>query len=385
MNRYEEKLNALQSVGMLRSLPQVEQIGNRVVKDGREMLNLSSNDYLGIADRMDFREEFLSDLTAKNFRATSSSSRLLTGNFPSYDRLEKRLCELYHRDAALIFNSGYHANIGILPAITDSHTLILADKLVHASIVDGINLSKAKCIRYRHNRYDQLTDLLEKSYSEYEQIIVVTESIFSMDGDRSDLLRLTALKKQYPSIMLYVDEAHAVGVCGQQGLGCCEELGIIPDIDFLVGTFGKALASAGAFVICSQTMKSYLINTMRSLIFTTALPPVVLDWSLFVLNKVVGMQQEREYLQRISRQVQCAVEAHNNGIVSESHIVPFLCGSAEKTVNTAVQMQRKGFYLLPVRPPTVPEGTSRLRISLNAGCTPAEIDTLIHEIQQVGL
>lgn len=385
MNRYEEKLNALQSVGMLRSLPQVEQIGNRVVKDGREMLNLSSNDYLGIADRMDFREEFLSDLTAKNFRATSSSSRLLTGNFPSYDRLEKRLCELYHRDAALIFNSGYHANIGILPAITDSHTLILADKLVHASIVDGINLSKAKCIRYRHNRYDQLTDLLEKSYSEYEQIIVVTESIFSMDGDRSDLLRLTALKKQYPSIMLYVDEAHAVGVCGQQGLGCCEELGIIPDIDFLVGTFGKALASAGAFVICSQTMKSYLINTMRSLIFTTALPPVVLDWSLFVLNKVVGMQQEREYLQRISRQVQCAVEAHNNGIVSESHIVPFLCGPAEKAVNTAVQMQRKGFYLLPVRPPTVPEGTSRLRISLNAGCTPAEIDTLIHEIQQVGL
>ncbi len=385
MNRYEEKLNALQSVGMLRSLPQVEQIGNRVVKDGREMLNLSSNDYLGIADRMDFREEFLSDLTAKNFRATSSSSRLLTGNFPSYDRLEKRLCELYHRDAALIFNSGYHANIGILPAITDSHTLILADKLVHASIVDGINLSKAKCIRYRHNRYDQLTDLLEKSYSEYEQIIVVTESIFSMDGDRSDLLRLTALKKQYPSIMLYVDEAHAVGVCGQQGLGCCEELGIIPDIDFLVGTFGKALASAGAFVICSQTMKSYLINTMRSLIFTTALPPVVLDWSLFVLNKVVGMQQEREYLQRISRQVQCAVEARNNGIVSESHIVPFLCGSAEKAVNTAVQMQRKGFYLLPVRPPTVPEGTSRLRISLNAGCTPAEIDTLIHEIQQVGL
>lgn len=385
MNRYEEKLNTLQSVGMLRSLPQVEQIGNRVVKDGREMLNLSSNDYLGIADRMDFREEFLSDLTAKKFRATSSSSRLLTGNFPSYDRLEKRLCELYHRDAALIFNSGYHANIGILPAITDSHTLILADKLVHASIVDGINLSKAKCIRYRHNRYDQLTDLLEKSYSEYEQIIVVTESIFSMDGDRSDLLRLTALKKQYPSIMLYVDEAHAVGVCGQQGLGCCEELGIIPDIDFLVGTFGKALASAGAFVVCSQTMKSYLINTMRSLIFTTALPPVVLDWSLFVLNKVVGMQQEREYLQRISRQVQCAVEAHNNGIVSESHIVPFLCGSAEKAVNTAVQMQRKGFYLLPVRPPTVPEGTSRLRISLNAGCTPAEIDTLIHEIQQVGL
>lgn len=385
MNRYEEKLNALQSVGMLRSLPQVEQIGNRVVKDGRKMLNLSSNDYLGIADRMDFREEFLSDLTAKNFRATSSSSRLLTGNFPSYDRLEKRLCELYHRDAALIFNSGYHANIGILPAITDSHTLILADKLVHASIVDGINLSKAKCIRYRHNRYDQLTDLLEKSYSEYEQIIVVTESIFSMDGDRSDLLRLTALKKQYPSIMLYVDEAHAVGVCGQQGLGCCEELGIIPDIDFLVGTFGKTLASAGAFVVCSQTMKSYLINTMRSLIFTTALPPVVLDWSLFVLNKIVGMQQEREYLQRISRQVQCAVEAHNNGIVSESHIVPFLCGPAEKAVNTAVQMQRKGFYLLPVRPPTVPEGTSRLRISLNAGCTPAEIDTLIHEIQQVGL
>ena len=140
----------------------------------------------------------------------------------------------------MTFNSGYHANTGILPAVSNTHTLILADKLVHASLIDGIRLSAAKCIRYRHNEYNQLERLLQVNHSEYERIIVVTESIFSMDGDEADLRELVRLKKQYPNVLLYVDEAHAFGVRGQRGLGCAEEQDCINDIDFLVGTFGKA-------------------------------------------------------------------------------------------------------------------------------------------------
>lgn len=303
MNTYSSQLEQLSRQGNLRSLPAVDAQGLSIVRDGNTMLNFSSNDYLGLADDTNLKEEFLQNLNPRNVRFSSTSSRLLTGNFPVYARLEKRLAELYKAGASLVFNSGYHANSGILPAVTDNRSLILADKLVHASIVDGIGLSKARCIRYRHNDYEQLERLVSESASQYEKIFIVTESIFSMDGDECDLPRLVALKKHYPNIYLYVDEAHAFGVRGQCGLGCAEEQDVIKEIDFLVGTFGKAAASVGAFVICSDEMKRYLVNKMRTLIFTTALPPVNLEWTLFIIDKIVDMQSRREHLEAIGHKV----------------------------------------------------------------------------------
>lgn len=299
MNTYSSQLEQLSRQGNLRSLPAVDAQGLSIVRDGNTMLNFSSNDYLGLADDTNLKEEFLQSLNPRDVRFSSTSSRLLTGNFPVYARLEKRLAELYKAETSLVFNSGYHANSGILPAVTDNRSLILADKLVHASIVDGIGLSKARCIRYRHNDYEQLERLVSESASQYEAVFIVTESIFSMDGDESDLPCLVALKKHYPNIYLYVDEAHAFGVRGQCGLGCAEEQDVIKEIDFLVGTFGKAAASVGAFVICSDEMKRYLVNKMRTLIFTTALPPVNLEWTLFIIDKIVDMQSRREHLEAI--------------------------------------------------------------------------------------
>ena len=296
MDRYASQLETLAHNGNLRRLPDMEPQGLYLVRDGVSMLNLSSNDYLGLADNVALKSEFLQTLDPKTCRFSSTSSRLLTGNYPAYTRLEKRLAQLYGAESALVFNSGYHANSGILPAVTDSRSLILADKLVHASIVDGIGLSKARCIRYRHNNYEQLERLVAENADQYERIFIVTESIFSMDGDESDLPRLVTLKRQYPQVCLYLDEAHAFGVRGQLGLGCAEEQEVVGDIDFLVGTFGKAAASMGAFVICSETMKQYLVNTMRPLIFTTALPPVNLEWTLFIVNKICDMQERREHL-----------------------------------------------------------------------------------------
>ena len=346
-NYMQQELQTLKEHSNLRRLPQLTHEGRTVVADGRHMLNLSSNDYLGLAADRLLKEEFLQTLTPDTFLPTSSSSRLLTGNFGIYEELETELATLFGTETALVLNSGYHANMGILPAVSDAQTLILADKLVHASIIDGIRLSTARCIRFRHNDLVQLERLLEQHHATYRQLIIVTESIFSMDGDQADLTALVRLKKRYSNVLLYVDEAHAFGVRGPRGLGCAEETGCIRDIDFLVGTFGKAAASAGAYIACCRTIREYLVNRMRTLIFTTALPPTSIAWTLFI------------------------------GCPSASHIVPLIIGPSADTVLCAELLQRHGFYALPVRPPTVPEGTSRIRFSLTADIREDEIGELI--------
>lgn len=382
IEQMQQELQELKEKSNLRKLPAITHEGRSVIVDGQRMLNLSSNDYLGLANDRKLRQEFRESLTTETFMPTSSSSRLLTGNFGIYDRLEQQLADSFGTEAALTFNSGYHANTGILPAVSNTHTLILADKLVHASLIDGIRLSAAKCIRYRHNEYNQLERLLQVNHSEYERIIVVTESIFSMDGDEADLRKLVRLKKQYPNVLLYVDEAHAFGVRGQRGLGCAEEQDCINDIDFLVGTFGKALASAGAYIVCRKVIREYLINKMRTFIFTTALPPVTVQWTSFMLERLAGFRQRRETLRFLSNQLREALKNKGYDCPSTSHIVPLITGESCVAIRKAKELQRKGFYALPVRPPTVPEGTSRIRFSLTAEIRESEMEKLINEISK---
>lgn len=382
IEQMQQELQELKEKSNLRKLPAITHEGRNVIVDGQRMLNLSSNDYLGLANDRKLRQEFRETLTTETFLPTSSSSRLLTGNFSIYDRLEQQLADSFGTEAALTFNSGYHANTGILPAVSNTHTLILADKLVHASLIDGIRLSAAKCIRYRHNEYNQLERLLQVNHSEYERIIVVTESIFSMDGDEADLRELVRLKKQYPNVLLYVDEAHAFGVRGQRGLGCAEEQDCINDIDFLVGTFGKALASAGAYIVCRKVIREYLINKMRTFIFTTALPPVTVQWTSFMLERLAGFRQRRETLRFLSNQLREALKNKGYDCPSTSHIVPLISGESCVAIRKAEELQRKGFYALPVRPPTVPEGTSRIRFSLTAEIRESEMEKLINEISK---
>lgn len=380
LNPLEEELLRLEDQSNLRILPDILHHDRDIVVGDTTMLNLSSNDYLGLATDIKLREEFLRKLDPETFLPSSSSSRLLTGNFSIYTEVEKQLCNLFNAEAALIFNSGYHMNTGILPAISDGNTLILADKLVHASIIDGIRLSAAKCIRYRHNNYQQLESLLNSYYKSYDKVIIVTESIFSMDGDEADLQKLVELKKQFGNVLLYVDEAHAVGVRGNNGLGCAEEKGCIPDIDFLAGTFGKALASLGGYIVCNKTIRDYLVNKMRTLIFTTALPPVNLMWTKFILDRLPDFKDRREALKQTSIVLKEGLILKGYPCVSGSHIIPVMIGNSHVTVQKAKEIQKKGFYVLPLRPPTVPEGTSRIRISLTANIKQEEIEQLISVI-----
>lgn len=381
LQEIEQELLALKKKKNNRSLPPLMHEGREVMVDGRRMLNLSSNDYLGLANDLSLKEEFLASLTPKSFLPTSSSSRLLTGNFTAYRLLEQQLADLFGTESALVFGSGYHANTGILPAICNAQTLILADKLVHASIIDGIRLSVAKSIRYRHNDLNQLQRLIEEHHDSYRRIIIVTESIFSMDGDEADLRALAQLKRNHPHVLLYVDEAHAFGVRGSTGLGCAEEQGCIGDIDFLVGTFSKAIASTGAYVVCRNLIRECLINKMRTFIFTTALPPVNIQWTSLILSHLSDFRQRREHLLRISQKLKEALSAQGYHCPSVSHIVPMIVGTSKNALLQAEELQRKGFYALPVRPPTVPEGTSRIRFSLTADITEKEMDELVKTIK----
>lgn len=382
----QARLDELKAADNLRILSHADAEGRYIIKQGRRMLNLASNDYLGLAADMNLRADFLRQISVEDFVPSASSSRLLTGNHPIFDELETELAKLYNAESALLFNSGYDANSGILPAIANNdEILILADKLVHASLIDGIRLSRAKCIRFRHNDLNYLERLVSKNASYYRHIILVTESVFSMDGDEAPLHEMVALKRRYPNIMLYIDEAHAFGLRGTQGLGCCEEAGILREVDLLVGTLGKAAASAGAFVICARTIRDYLINHVRPFIFTTALPPFTVAWSLYVVHHLPQMSARRERLFSIASRVHQALSAGQVRDISRSHIIPLLTGSSADAILRADAMQRHGFYVLPVRPPTVPEGTARLRLSLRADLTDEEVEKFIEELTATSL
>lgn len=378
LDHYAEQLDQLKQQGNFRQFTSNQQQGRWITIQDRTMLNLASNDYLGLAADLSLREEFLDTLQIDRALFSSSSSRLLTGNFAEYEQFENSLSKAFGR-AALLFNSGYHMNIGILPALADSKTVILADKLVHASMIDGIRLSNAQYVRYRHNDLQHLEQLLQRYQQDeqVERIIVVTESIFSMDGDETDLAALAQLKQRFAKTMLYVDEAHAIGVRGEQGLGCAEQYGVLHQIDFLVGTFGKAIASIGGYIICDPIIRDYLINKMRPLIFSTALPPISMAWSDFIFNKVLNMQQQRQHLAEISHFLQQAVIAKGFSSPSSSHIIPIIVGESNAAIEKARYVQQQGFYAMPVRPPTVPQNSSRLRISLTSMVQKAELEKLV--------
>ncbi|MEZ2902944.1 8-amino-7-oxononanoate synthase [Acinetobacter terrestris] len=379
LNGYAAKLDELKQQGNLRQFTSNVQQGRLIEINNQKMLNLSSNDYLGLASDIKLREQFFDETPNELRIMSSSSSRLLTGNFPEYEQLESSLSQAFQGRAALLFNSGYHMNIGILPALSDSKTLILADKLVHASMIDGIRLSTAKYVRYRHNDLKHLTQLLQQYHADetFDRIIVVTESIFSMDGDETDLAELVRIKKQFAKVMLYVDEAHAIGVRGEQGLGCTEQYAVIDDIDLLVGTFGKALASVGGYLICHPIIREYLINSMRPLIFSTAQPPMCMAWTDFIFQKVLTLKNQRQHLNNISQSLQQAVLSKGFDCPSTSHIVPVIIGESQKTVDKATQLQQAGFYIMPVRPPTVPKHSSRLRISLTTQVSQTDLEQLV--------
>jgi 8-amino-7-oxononanoate synthase len=384
---YTIALEKLQAEGRLRELkPLTGRNGCHIFYRGRNLLNLTSNDYLGLAGDKNLHKDFYTTMADKNlldnFGLGAASSRLLTGDSENAHFLESTLRKTYKKEACLLFNSGYHANIGILPALLGKKDLILSDKLNHASIMDGMRLSLAQHKRFRHCDYEHLAELLTKYRKDFQRVIIVTESVFSMDGDVADLNRLVNLKNEH-DCMLYVDEAHSIGLYGLLGLGMAEEQGQLDEIDFLVGTFGKALASVGAFVLCSSTLREYLVNHSRSLIFTTALPPVVLYWNHFIFKKMLHYNDRRIGLKQMSSKLRQKLIQHNLETDGSTNIVPVMLGNDSLAVSLADAMRERGYLIFPVRPPAVPEGTARFRLSLTADMLWTDIDRVAEDTAEL--
>ncbi|MGG3162131.1 8-amino-7-oxononanoate synthase [Geobacillus stearothermophilus] len=365
-----------------RQLRRAEASGATVILNGKPMLNLASNNYLGLADDRRLIEAGCEAMRA--YGAGAGASRLVVGNHPLYERAEAALKQWKKAEAALIFNSGYTANIGVLTALIGRDDLVFSDKLNHASLIDGIRLSKAACFRYRHNDMNQLESLLKQSPPAKRKWIV-TDAVFSMDGDLAPLPELVELKRRYRAILI-VDEAHSGGVFGPNGEGLLHHFGLEKEEDVLaIGTFSKALGSFGAYVTGEPWLIEYLINSARSFIFTTALPPSVLAANEAAIHIVQSEPERRQRLHALSEQFRTKLKqlGFDTG-GSETPIVPVIVGPNDRAVAMSGLLQEAGLAAIAIRPPTVPEGTARIRFSVTAAMTEEDIDLAVDCIALAG-
>ncbi len=369
----ENSLRQLADTGNLRRIPAAD------LPDG--IIDLSSNDYLGLAAREDLRREFL-DSAGCALPFTAAASRLLASVQSPFTGLERTISEAYGNGrGALLFNSGYHANTGLIAPLCDRDTVIVADKLVHASIIDGMKLSGAPFERFRHNDTAHLARILAKIREQGRRPLIIVESVYSMDGDRAPLEEISRLKSELaPESLLYVDEAHAVGVEGPSGLGLAKD---IPGVDIIVGTFGKALASAGAFAVMSPTLREWMVNKCRSLIFSTALPPFQIAWTEWIFKRAMDMNAERAHLKELCAMLADILHRHGAPDATPGHIRPLLTGDPRKAVELSSALAEEGFNVLPIRTPTVPPGTDRLRFSLSASITKDQLMALDRALDRI--
>jgi len=376
---FEQELQSLKAKGLYRRLHEVETAqGPRIRMNGREMISLASNNYLGLASHPRLKEAVCE--AANQYGAGSGASRLLSGTCVLHTRLEEEIVGFLGEEAALIFNSGYAANTGILSALCGKEDLILCDVLNHASIVDGCRLSRSDVKLYRHLDCDMLEDRLKRSNKyHYKRGWIVTESLFSMDGDLAPLPELAALAERYGA-HLYLDEAHAIGVLGDKGRGSASLFGVEDRITLRMGTLSKALGSFGAFAAGDREIINLLINRARSLIYSTALPPPVLAASRAALELVRTDQGDRlrkRLFSNIRRLARGLKGIGFEGITGETPILPLILGPVNKALAAAQALYEGGVFAPAIRPPTVPKGKSRLRFSVMAQDTAEDLDTAV--------
>jgi len=407
-----QKIEKLKTQNLYRSLKTIDSDqGPEVIFQGEKYLNFSSNNYLGLANHPLLIEASIK--ATKEFGTGSGASRLITGSMSLHEELEKKIAAFKGVEAALVFNSGYHANLGIIPALMGQDDVVFSDELNHASLIDGTRLAKAKTHVYRHNDVGHLEELMRDlpppapPYKggetpplckgrlggvDHEQRLILTDSVFSMDGDLCPLPEIIKLAEKYNAWVL-VDEAHATGVFGERGRGVVEHSKIDSNHPRLIqmGTLGKALGSFGAYVCGPKELIDFLINRSRTFIYTTALPPSVLAASLAAIDLISEdgslknqLWENVEYfkngLEKIlaSRGTACCAP-------TDSPIIPIIIGDTAKTMDVANKLFEKGIWATGIRPPTVPEGTSRIRLTLMATHTKEHLDRCLNVIADCGL
>lgn len=385
MNWMEKELELLSDASLERSLRASSSVSGSpgyTVRGEQVLLNMSSNDYLGLSQHAAIIEVMREALLTE--AAGSGASRLVTGNRLPYVRLEESLADWQNCEAALVFANGYMANSGVISALISRGDVVFSDQLNHASIVDGIVLSRAEHARYRHNDMEHLRTLLNK-YRDKRRKLIVTDAVFSMDGDQARLHELLSLKREYGA-MLMVDEAHSGGIYGGRGEGLCHELGLQNDVDIHMGTFSKSFGVYGAYICGSRTLIRWLVNKARPLIYSTALPPSIVAG----ISKALALVQEenwrRERLYAASRLFRSSLcDAGFNIGASDSPIVPLIVGDNDAALRFSGALEEEGVLAVAIRPPTVPDGTARIRFSLSAVHTDKELTNAVARIHNIGL
>lgn len=349
----------------------------KIQSNEKSLINFSSNDYLGLMEDKKLFEEFYSQINFEDYKLSSSSSRLIDGSYLAVMNLEREVEKIYKK-ACLVYNSGFDANSSLIETLYNSESLIITDRLNHASIYDGCINSKAKILRYNHLDINALENLLSKYSKEYKDILVVTETVYSMDGDIADIKKIVDLKKKY-SFHLMVDEAHSYGV---YGYGIAYNENLISNIDFLVIPLGKGGASIGAYVICDEIFKEYLINKSRKFIYSTALPPINNFWNLYILKNMENFTERRKKLEDLLSFSLNELKKLEIETFSNSHIISIIIGNNEKATKLSENLKEKGYLVYSIKEPTVPKNTARLRLSLSANMKKEDLEKFFKVLKE---
>ncbi len=371
------ELERLSAQGLTRRIPDVDRGADKFLMfEGHRLLNLASNNYLGLAGHEELARA--ASEAALGLGTSSGASRLVTGTYPLYAALEAELAQFKNCQAALVLNSGYAANLAAVTIVADRNTVVFSDRLNHASIVDAIRLSGAEHARYRHGDLDHLSRLLVAN-KDWPRKVLVSDSVFSMDGDRADLAGIIERCRDH-GVFLILDEAHATGVLGQ-GRGLAAELGLEREIGLSMGTFSKALGSLGGYLTGRREVVDLLIAKARSFIYTTALPPAVIGANLAALRHVAAHPDLGTRLLAMAWDFRERVQALGFSTEpSSTQIVPVVFGGNAETLAAKEFLMRRGVYAPAIRPPTVPSGTARLRLSLRADLTAQDLDLAVNAL-----
>ena len=396
MNSFTDELNRrladLREQNLFRELRRVDSApGPRVEIAGKTLLNFSSNDYLGLANHPALKAAAMR--VTEKFGAGAGASRLICGSLAPFHELEESLAAFKQTEAALTFSTGYAAALGTITAVVDKGDIIILDKLVHASIVDAARLSGAKLRIFAHNDLNDLEDKLKwanevqslKSQAQSRsQILVVTESVFSMDGDRAPLREIVALKEKYGA-WLMVDEAHATGILGQNGRGLADELGVSSQIEIQMGTLGKALGASGGYICGRRALIDYLVNRARSFIFSTAPVPAAAAAAAAGIQLVQSAEGEsrREQLRQRLAELKSGIGNQKSEI--SSAIIPLILGDEAKALAAATKLRAQNILVPAVRYPTVARGAARLRVTLTAAHTSEDVAQLLADLKTLDL
>jgi 8-amino-7-oxononanoate synthase len=376
-----EDLEALAARGLRRFLEPLEPAQGPVVRVGGEtFINFSSNDYLGLASSTTLRAAAQAALERHGLG--TGASRVVVGDTPAHHRLEERLAAFERAEAVLLFNTGFAANTGIIPALVGSGDAVFSDALNHASLVDGCRLSRARVVVYPHADAEALAKALAETPARRK--LVVTDSVFSMDGDLAPLRELLSACREHGAALM-VDEAHATGVLGARGAGLCEELGIEAEVDLRVGTLSKALGCLGGYVATSRAVTELLLNRARPFVFSTSLPAALCAAAEAAVDMVEGDVALRERLWRNIRRFAKGLRALGVPAEPRCAIFPVILGDPDEAMDAARRCRERGLLVKAIRPPTVPEGTSRLRFCLSAAHTEGHIDLALEVLRQLGV